>query len=98
MPLGWIQKLEGEGIKQWAYDKLMAGDVVFVSDRIKQGFPVVAEIQLSDLDRKRFAGIEKGVTIIMYHKDKLKAIDSGDSYSFDEIAFYLECMNYKEVV
>jgi hypothetical protein len=42
----------------------VAGDVVFVSDRVKQGFPVVAEIQLIDDDVKRFAGIEKGVTLI----------------------------------
>ena len=96
MPAGWIQKLEGEGIKQWAYDKLLAGDVVFIGDRIKQGFPVVAEIHLSDHDRRWFAGFEKGVAIIMHHKDKSKAIDTGDSYSFDEIAFYLECVNPKD--
>ena len=59
MPAGWIEKLKGEGIKHLAYDKLVAGDVVFVSDRFKQGFPVVAEIQLTDNDVKRFAGIEK---------------------------------------
>jgi hypothetical protein len=93
MPAGWIEKLKGEGIKHWAYDKLMAGDVVFVSDRGKQGYPKVAEIQLTDEDVSRFAGLEHGVTIIMRHKDNSQAIDDPQSeYSFDEIVFYLECV------
>jgi hypothetical protein len=46
MPAGWIEKLKGEGIKHLAYDKLVAGDVVFVGSR----GPVVAEIQLTDDD------------------------------------------------
>jgi hypothetical protein len=54
---------------------------------------VVAEIQLTDDDVGRFAGLENGVTIIMRHKDKSKAIDDPQSeYSFDEIVFYLECV------
>ena len=94
MPAGWIERLKGEGIKQWAYDKLVAGDVVFVSDRFKQGFPVVAEIQLTEADVKRFVGIEKGVTIIMRCKDKSKAIDDPHAqFSFNEISFHLECVN-----
>ena len=90
MPAGWIEKLKGEGIKHLAYDKLVAGDVVFVGSR----GPVVAEIQLSDEDVKRFAGIEKGVTIIMCPVDRSKDIaDPQQRVSFDEIKFYLECVN-----
>lgn len=71
----------------------MAGDVVFASDRGKQGYPKVAEIQLTDDDVRRFAGLENGITIIMRHKDNSKAIDDPRSeYSFDEIVFYLECV------
>jgi len=94
MPAGWIEKLKGEGIKQWAYDKLVAGDVDFVGDRGWQGFPVVAEIPLTDDDVNRFAGIEKGVTIIMCPVDRSKDIaDPQQQVSFDEIKFYLECVN-----
>lgn len=94
MPAGWIEKLKGEGIKHWAYDKLVAGDVVFVGDRGWKGFPVVAEIQLTDEDVKRFAGIEKGVTIIMCPVDRSKDIANPQQrVPFDEIKFYLECVN-----
>jgi len=94
MPAGWIEKLKGEGIKHWAYDKLVAGDVVFAGDRGWQGFPVVAEIQLTVEDVKRFAGIEKGVTIIMCAEDRSKDIaDPQQQLPFDEIKFYLECVN-----
>ncbi|MGD9173318.1 MAG: hypothetical protein PVF29_04105 [Desulfobacterales bacterium] len=94
MPAGWIERLKGEGVKKWAYDKLVAGDVIFVGDRCKQGFPVVAEIQLADDDVKRFVGIEKGVTIILCAEDRSKDIaDPQQQLLFDEIKFYLECVN-----
>ena len=94
MPAGWIEKLKDDRIKHWAYDKLVAGEVDFVGDRGWQGFPVVAEIPLTDNDVKRFAGIEKGVTIIMCLVDRSKEIaDPHQRVSFDEVKFYLECVD-----
>ena len=55
---------------------------------------MVAEIQLTDDDVKQFVGIEKSFTIIMCAEDRSKDIaDPQQQLPFDEIKFYLECVN-----
>jgi hypothetical protein len=89
MPKTWIEQLKNEQVKKWAYTQLLEGNVLWAGGRRDYGY-VVAEIQLTDKDIKRF-DIQKGVTIIAYHKDKSKAIDSWGKYSIDDIVFDVEC-------
>jgi hypothetical protein len=49
---------------------------------------------VTDDDVKWFAGIEKGITIIMCPVDRSKDIaDPQQQVPFDEIKLYLECVN-----
>lgn len=90
MPKTWIEQLKSEQVKQWAYDQLVKGTVLWAGDRKEYGC-VVAEVPLDDVDRKRF-DLPHGDTIIMYNVDKLKAIDEpGARYPIKEIVFDLEC-------
>ena len=74
MPIGWIEKLQNEKAKKWAYDYLVKKDVLWAADRGKNGYQcVVAEIPLNDDDCARF-DLRTGVTILMVPKDRARAI------------------------
>jgi hypothetical protein len=91
VPKTWIEQLKNEQVKKWAFNQLLEGKVIFASDRKDYGC-VVAEIQLTDQDLLRF-DIPKAVNIIVYHKNKSKAIDSWGKYSIDDVKFDLESVD-----
>ena len=88
-----IEKLENQEAKQWAFDLLQKGDVLWAADRQNEGYPVVAEIPLADNEKALF-NIPKALTILMHHKDKSKAIDDPEAtYQLDEIVFDVETVD-----
>jgi hypothetical protein len=92
MPFAWIEKLENERVKKWAYDQLVKGEVLWAGDRRDYGC-VVAEIPLTDEDIERF-DISKGVTILLCPADRSRAIDDPlAQFSIDDIEFDLECVD-----
>ena len=93
MPKAWIEKNTSAQVKRWAFNQLKAGDVVFAGDRQKEGYPVVAEIEVANEDIKSFApDLDNAVTIIMFHKDLKPIDDPGADYGFNDITFHLECV------
>ena len=82
-----IKPLTNEKAKDWAYDYLVKGDVLWAGDRQREGYPIVAEVPLDDADRKRF-DLPRADTIIMHNVDKSKAIDEpGTTYPIEDIVF-----------
>jgi len=94
MPRVWIEKLENEEAKKWAYEFLVKGDVLLAADREEDEHPypcVTAEVPLADNEKAQF-NIPKGVNIIMTPKDRTRSIDAlGETFAMDEIKFDLEC-------
>ena len=94
MPKTWIEKLENQEAKQWAYDCLVKGDVLLAEDREKDEHPypcVTAEIPLADSEKVQF-NIPNAVNIIMFLKDRSRSIGNlGETFTMDEIEFDLEC-------
>ena len=93
MPISWIEKNTTAQVKTWAFNQLKAGDVVFAGDRQKEGYPVVAEIDVANEDIKRFApDLDNAVTVIMFRKDLKPIDDPGSDYGFNDITFHIECV------
>jgi hypothetical protein len=93
MPISWIEKNTTAQVKTWAFNQLKAGDVVFADDRQKEGYPVVAEIDVAKEDIKSFApDLDNAVTVIMFHKDLKPIDDPGADYGFNDITFHIECV------
>ncbi len=93
MPISWIEKNTTAQVKTWAFNQLKAGDVVFAGDRQKEGYPVVAEIEVANEDIKSFApDLDNAVTNIMFHKDLKPIDDPGADYGFNDITFHIECV------
>jgi hypothetical protein len=93
MPISWIEKNTTAQVKTWAFNQLKARDVVFAGDRQKEGYPVVAEIDVANEDIKRFApDLDNAVTVIMFHKDLKPIDDPGADYGFNDITFHIECV------
>ena len=92
MPNVWIEKNTTARVKEWAFNLFKQGAFSLAGGRQPDGYPVVAEIPVSNDDIKRFApALDKAVTVIMFHKD-LKPIDDPDAdYDFNEIVFHVEC-------
>jgi len=89
VPKGWIERLQNEQVKQWAFDQLLEGNVLWAGGRRDYGC-VVAEIQLTDKDIKRF-DMPRGATIIMLSADRSKTIDDPEArHSIDDVIFDVE--------
>ncbi len=50
MPIAWIEKLQNEKAKKWAFDYLSKGDVLWAADRGEQYPCVVAEVSLENIE------------------------------------------------
>ncbi len=90
MPRAWIEKNVSQKIKLWAFDRLHIKDVLFATNRDKQGFPTVAEIPVSDANDEKFHEFQKVTTVIMFAPG-VAAIDDPDyDFKLDDIQFFLE--------
>jgi hypothetical protein len=87
------EKLTSQRVMRWAYDLYCKGGVFYAGDRQEDGYPVVAEITLSDDDLARFEpDLDKALTIIMHHKDHVNnPIDDSEArYPIEDIIFDVE--------
>ena len=92
MPTSWIEKNTTVRVKQWAFNHLKYGDMVFAVDRQKDGYPVVAEVLVSDKDMERFEpDLDKAVTVIMFAAGARRIDASDTDFDIGDIVFHVEC-------
>lgn len=80
-------------VKQWAYDLFKSGEVIFSRNIDKQGFPVVAEITVTDEDVKNYApDLDKAITIIIF-SEGISIDDPSYDFQIEELEFRIECID-----
>ena len=92
MQTTWIEKNTTTRVKKWAFNHLKYGDMVFAADRQKDGYPVVAEVLVSDKDMERFKpDLDKAVTVIMFAAGARRIDAPGADFDISDIVFHVEC-------